>query len=194
MTNLIVFRPRSALILAAAAGAMILLFLIQVIFYSDRIEFSSIAFGILLATTVWLLLVRPKLEVFDEGIKIVNPLITAIVPLREIDMVDTRFALTVFTRGKKISVFVAPAPGRWHARSVRAGELKGLELNAGDVISPGDSPRSHSGQAAQIIKLRIKSVGTEVGDLRASARFNYAAAGVLVASIALFLILSVLHV
>ena len=194
MTNLIVFRPRSAIILAAFAGFMILLFLVQVVFFSDRIELSSIAFGILLATTVWLLLVRPKLEVFDEGINIVNPLFQAIVPLREIETIDTRYALTIFTRGKKISVFVAPAPGRWHARSVRASELKGLELNAGDVISPGDSPRSLSGQAAQIIKLRIKSVGTEVGDLRASARFNYAAAGILVANIALFLILSVLHV
>lgn len=194
MTNLIVFRPKSSLILAATAGAMILLFLVQVIFFSERIELSSIAFGVLLATSVWLLLVRPKLEVFDEGINIVNPLLTATVPMREIDTIDTRYALTIFTRGKKISVFAAPAPGRWHTRSVRASELKGLELNAGNIISPGDSPRSHSGQAAQIIKLRIKSVGAEVGDLRASARFNYAAAGALVGSIALFLILSVLHV
>lgn len=193
MTNVIVFRPKSAVALAALAGVLLLLFVIQIIFYSEKLSFANLTTALLLGFGVWVIYIKPKMLVFDEGVSIVNPLITATVPFDEIDEISTRYALTLVTRGKKISVWAAPAPGRFHLRNIKAEELSGLELPTGGFISPGDSPRSNSGAAAQILKLRIKSVGSSADRVRASAKFSYGTASALVIGIACVLVLNFLH-
>jgi hypothetical protein len=173
---------------------MLLLFCVQVVFYSEKIQWSALLFAASAASLIWSILVRPKLLVYDEGLTVINPFSTSVIPFAEIETIDTRWALTFTTKGKQIRVWVAPAPGRYHAKSVRASELTGLELSSPEIIGPGDSPRSHSGAAAQIVKFRIKSASKDVIPVTSSMSFNYFAVTIICISGSISLILSWLHI
>jgi hypothetical protein len=60
-------------------------------------------------------------------------------------------------KGKKgkIQAFAAPAPGRYHSRTIHQSEMRGLNLKESNVIRAGDSPRTNSGAAAAIARSRI---------------------------------------
>ncbi|WIB78391.1 PH domain-containing protein [Curtobacterium sp. MCPF17_002] len=112
------------------------------------------AFGVLLG---WVALWRPRLSVDDDGMEVVNVFHTVRVPWAALVHVDTRFALTLITPNRRVSVWAAPAPGRAgvalarrenqrHGRVVP--EAEDGNRRAGDLLSTA------SGDAAYLIRQR----------------------------------------
>ena len=102
---------------------------------------------------VWEVLWRPTLHVNDEAVTIRNPLRTIVVPWAALVHVDTKFALTLYTRGRKFAVFCAPAPGRSLTTGARRKTTDPVPWLNGEP-RPGDLPGSESGDAAQLVRSR----------------------------------------
>jgi hypothetical protein len=59
--------------------------------------------------------------------------------------------------GKKIYAWAAQAPGRYHSRTVHASEVRGLKIPDLYNMRPGESPRTHSGQALALARIRFEA-------------------------------------
>jgi hypothetical protein len=105
----------------------------------------------------YLLFIHPRVIYFDEGITIVNPFRTHTLGWDRVESIEAQYSMGVQTNGKIISAWAAPAPGRYHSRSVHASEVKGMKLGYSGLIRPGESPRSDSGQASYLAKLRLEA-------------------------------------
>lgn len=154
MTNTQVIRPWSGIALTAV---VVLIALTMVI--SEWQNPAVWAWAIFLVSITWLGLLRPKLVVGDEGLRVTNPLSTTTIGWHEVDSFDTQYTLSVLlTNGTKVVCWAAPAPGRHHARNVRRDEFRGVGIEHGNVvdgvIKAGESPRSISGQAIAVCRLR----------------------------------------
>jgi len=171
-----------------------LLFLVQVIFYGDGQWFTQITLIVASLAIVWILFIHPKVQIFDEGITVVNPFITATIGWAEVDEIETRFALTIYSGQAKVVAFAAPAPGRYHARTIHKSEFRGVSQDKDFGVRPGDSPRTHSGAAAHIARTKLqqfRSVGGQ--SAKRSGRFNVAGTAVLLASAILVILGQVIH-
>jgi hypothetical protein len=109
------------------------------------------------ALVAWSALWRPHFVVSDDGLTVRNVLSTIIVPWAALIHVDTKYALTLYTPGRKFSVWSAPAPGT--ARTLRAtrNETKGRigkPSVTDSVRRPGDLLSTESGQAAEVVRRR----------------------------------------
>lgn len=102
----------------------------------------------------YLLFLRPKVVLFDEGLTIVNAIAEHTLGWSDIVAVETQYSLSVHTAERKIYAMAAPAPSRYHARELHASEVKGLSLDPGGDLRAGDSPRTHSGVAAHLVRTR----------------------------------------
>ena len=102
---------------------------------------------------VWEVLWRPDLRVTDTAVTIRNPLRTIVVPWAALVHVDTKFALTLYTPGRKFAVYCAPAPGRSLTSSGRRKTTDPVPYLSGEP-RPGDLPGSESGEAAQLVRAR----------------------------------------
>ncbi|WP_431277594.1 PH domain-containing protein [Leifsonia poae] len=120
------------------------------------------------ALVAWSALWRPLLVVATEGVTVRNVLSTIEIPWAALINVDTKYALTLYTPGRKFSVWSAPAPGT--ARTLRATRNEtrgrvGKPSVADTVRRPGDLLSTESGQAAEVIRRRWS-------DLRDSGRLD----------------------
>lgn len=111
-----------------------------------------------LAYAVLVFLWSPALVVDDRAARIRNPLRTVEVAWDALIHVDTKYALTLFTPGRRWPVWVAPQPGALVAR--RAARRARDEHHA-DPRSPldtgvrvGDLPGTESGDAAALVRRR----------------------------------------
>jgi len=194
VTNLFSFRPTSAWVLAGVVVLYDLLLAVQVIFYGDGhwfTQFTLIAASLILA---WLLFVHPRVLVYDEGITIVNPFITATVCWAEVDEIETRYALTIHSGEAKVVAFAAPAPGRYHARSIHKSEFRGADMDRDFGVRPGDSPRTHSGAAAYVVRTRLENFRAHGGaSARRQGRFNVAGAALLLLGVVLVTVGQLIH-
>ncbi|TFD68833.1 PH domain-containing protein [Cryobacterium ruanii] len=102
---------------------------------------------------VWEMLWRPDLRVSDTAVTIRNPLRTIVVPWAALVHVDTKFALTLYTPGRKFAVYCAPAPGRSLTSAGRRKTTDPVPYLTG-APRPGDLPGSESGEAAQLVRAR----------------------------------------
>jgi hypothetical protein len=112
----------------------------------------------------YLIFIRPKLEIFDEGVIVTNPFTSIAIGWHKVIDIDVRYSLTIVTPAKRISSWAAVAPGRYHARTVHASELKGYKLSNQVQIRPGESPRTSSGEAAQLCRLRFEAFDPETAN------------------------------
>jgi hypothetical protein len=103
---------------------------------------------------IYLVMHRPMLEIGDEGVIITNPLSKKFLAWGDVIEIETQYALTFYTANRKISSWAALAPGRYHQRTVHPNEVKGLIPRDTTLIRAGDSPRTDSGAAAYIARLR----------------------------------------
>lgn len=150
-----------------------------------------------MVSLTWLGLVRPKLVVANEGVTVVNPVSRVQIGWHDIEELDTKYSLTIVTKDRRRFVsWAAPAPGRHHARTVRGAEFKGVGVAADNVkdglIKAGESPRSLSGQAIAICRLRMIAF-TRAGNIQGlafSKRYDLVNLLVVVASFAAALLLS----
>jgi hypothetical protein len=141
-----------------------------------------------LARTIWPLLFaatlvaavfwRPRIEVTDSGVTVVNVFRTLEVPWPAIQRIDTRYAVTLFTPNMRIAVWAAPSPGIRGATTISKADVSNLSESAygpGGTVRPGDSVSSPSGQVAFVLRRRweeLRDAGSEdgtEGDLPAGA-------------------------
>jgi hypothetical protein len=151
-----VYRPRSSYFFAGA----IYIFCAGIIGQSF---FSDSAQGVL-TTTSWALLIcylfhlgfiRPKVTFFDEGITITNPLREITVGWGDIEDISARYSMYIQVGGEKIYAWAAQAPGRYHSRTIHPSEIRGLKIPDLYNMRPGESPRSDSGQALALARIRL---------------------------------------
>lgn len=110
----------------------------------------------------WLLFVtyvglwRPRLDVEEHSVTIVNPFRTIGIPLSSVIHVDTKFALTIFTEFGRFPVACAPQPGAFAAR--KAAKRSTEEANSRAALDSGtrvgDIPGTESGDAAALVRDR----------------------------------------
>jgi hypothetical protein len=157
-----IFRPKSGYIFAGMA-----LWIVATMLYLQIIDYGF-NFGLIVAS-IWGALVclisyqifiHPKVVFFDEGVEIVNPFTHYLIGWQDVEQIDTRYTMSIKTSGeivglKKIYAFAAPAPGRYHSRSIHQSELRGLNIQGAGSIQAGQSPRSHSGVASAIANQKI---------------------------------------
>lgn len=157
------FRPRSNFVLAGVSIVLLVLFganSLLVVANTTQIVFELVSCFILggLAFLIW---IRPKLVLGDQVIEVVNPFRTVVIPYREVQDLETKWALTIIHDRGKTRVWVAPASGkrRWIADKTFGFYGSGVPMSAsgaGDSESMSESLSSLSGQAAYMIREHIK--------------------------------------
>lgn len=126
---------------------------------------TAICWALFVAQIAYLIFVRPKVTFFDEGITITNPHQEITVGWHLIDEIHAQYTMYIEVAGKRINAWAAQTPGRYHARSIHPTELRGLRINGAENIRPGESPRTYSGVAVQLARLRLenfKKTGIEI--------------------------------
>lgn len=122
--------------------------------------------ALLIAATVtyaaYLVFVRPKVVMDDDAISIVNPTSSARVGWRRVDAIEARYTMFLEAEGRTIHAWAAPAPGRYHSRTVHPSELRGLAVSTGRMLRPGESPRTHSGAAVYLARQRWQAARDRV--------------------------------
>jgi hypothetical protein len=157
VSNVDIFRPRSSVFAAFVAYSVIAIMVIQTFFISDAHGcISATIWGTFAVTLSYLILHRPKVELFDEGIRITNPFDQITVGWQSVDSIDAKYTMSIQVGNKVIYAWAAPAPGRYHSKRIHPSEIKGMDIGIGGFIRPGDSPRTHSGAAAYLAIMRLK--------------------------------------
>ncbi len=150
-----VFRPRSSMFFALMAYLLILGSALQSVM-TDGASLIVLNFGICLtiALFIYAVIQRPRLEIADEGVRIINPISTTYLNWSEVIAIETKFVLTFQTGTKSIGSWAALAPSRYHHRNIFPSEIRGiLDENHGSIRA-SDSPRTDSGAAAFLARQR----------------------------------------
>ena len=157
MTQPDVFRPASSFAYAGLVWVLLggLLWADSVSASSEQIA-GNVMLGGGLSYAVYLLFIRPRVRVFDDGIEIRNPISDHQIGWQDVQAIDSQYTMSVRVGGKNIHAWAAPAPGRYHARTVHPGEARHLRVAEGSTIPVGDSPRAHSGVATYLARLRYE--------------------------------------
>jgi len=157
-----IFRPKSGYIFAG-----MVLWIVATMLYLQIIDYGfnfgliiASIWGALICSICYQIFIHPKVVFFDEGVEIVNPFTHYLIGWQDVEQIDTRYTMSIRTSGesvgiKKIYAFAAPAPGRYHSRSIHQSELRGLNIQGAGSIQAGQSPRSHSGVASAIANQKI---------------------------------------
>ena len=162
MNNPQIFRPKSGYIFAGMAFWIVATMLyLQIIDYGFNfgLIIASI-WGALVCLIGYQIFIHPKVVFFDEGVEIVNPFTHHLIGWQDVEQIDTRYTMSIKTHGegvgtKQIYAFAAPAPGRYHSRTIHQSELRGLNIQSAGSIQSGQSPRSHSGVASAIANQKL---------------------------------------
>ncbi len=162
MSTVQVFRPKANLVWGYSALALDALFVTQFLAYPSGGE--NIALDALLATLVAtasvLIWLRPKLELRESGLTVVNPLRTVIIEYGDITDIETKWALLIKHQGKNTRVWVAPSNGkqRWITDSTnrwRFSKIPNSKTQGGESVPISSSNLSDSGAAATLIRQRM---------------------------------------
>lgn len=121
----------------------------------------------LMTLTCWASFWRPRVTVTDAGVELVNVLRTVNIPWPAIQMIETKWALTLITAVGTFTAWAAPAPGvraAVHAmpgrsqtgsqRAVHGDGRPRAETASGLGVRPGDLPSTPSGAAATKVRER----------------------------------------
>jgi hypothetical protein len=149
------FRPRGSVVAAVLAYLLLGGMAIESIYSSGLMaSWIALAWCTLFALGIYIILHRPCVEIFDEGIRISNPLSTILIGWQDVDVVEAKYtAFLQLRNGVKVSMWAAQAPGRYHSRTIHSSEVKGLQLDG--FIRPGESPRTDSGVATYLCRTRL---------------------------------------
>jgi len=151
----VVYRPAFGRVLAVitivvcAAGIAALL-------WGDAASVVRYVWPILLVAVVaWALFWRPSLRVEDHGITVENVLRTCFVPWPAIRQIDTRYALTLHTSQRRVTVWAAPAPGRHRTLGLARQDFEGIGESARSEhggLRLADATSTPTGNLAQVIR------------------------------------------
>lgn len=112
---------------------------------------------------IWEGLWRPLLTITGNGVEVTNPFRSIHIPWNALVNVDTKFALTLFTPGRKFEVWVAPSPGRsfgYRSAAVADREIRRSSPHSSSTVRPGDLITSESGAAASLVRSRWELLQT----------------------------------
>lgn len=153
------FRSKSSVV-----GFIILILLLfgmnlQTIFSSDfATSAATLAWSTCFASCMCLIMFKPKIIIFDEGIEIVNPTSIHLISWDKVREIEARYTMSIITvDGEQIFAWAAPAPGRYHSRKIHESDLRGLNLGVGGSIRAGESPRADSGVARYLAVTRLQN-------------------------------------
>ncbi|MEO6115777.1 MAG: PH domain-containing protein [Pseudolysinimonas sp.] len=159
-----VLRPTSGKVLTVVIALFAAVGLFSFIFrgeWREALGFTPLAVAVVYLC--WLLFWYPSVTVEPSGVQVRNPLRTFQVSWPAIVRIDTRYALTLFTKTtRKIVAWSAPSPSRYAGINTVRPDLNGLSVRRGksdvegvgltppkaDSVRLGDVPRSESGLAA----------------------------------------------
>lgn len=157
------FRPRTNFLWAGISFGLLGLFAANsIMVLTNTVQtLIELAFCASLASAAYLVWVKPKLVLNDEGIEVVNPFSTEQIAYGDVLELDTKWALTIIHTGGSTRVWVAPASGkrRWIADKTFGIYGRGVPLSQsgqGESETMSASLDSFSGQAAYLIRERMK--------------------------------------
>jgi hypothetical protein len=155
------YRPRSSYFFAGAIYILCAGISAQSFFSeSYRGIAITISWSLLISYIFHLSFIRPKVTFFDEGITITNPLREITVGWDRVQEISARYSMYIQVDGEKIYAWAAQAPGRYHSRNIHSSELRGLNIPDPLNIRAGESPRTHSGVAVAIARIRCEAFTT----------------------------------
>jgi hypothetical protein len=149
------FRPRGSAFAAYIAYLLLAGMALQSLITDGfTAGLNATAWCTLIGLAIYITLHRPAIEIFDEGVRIFNPLNTIVVGWQDVDVVEAKYTAFLQLRDRrKISIWCAQTPGRYHSRTVHSSEVRGLQLDG--FIRPGESPRTDSGVATYLCRSRL---------------------------------------
>jgi hypothetical protein len=180
MTNPELFRTKSNFFYAGmvqVAAAMISLLALLNDPLPDSI--TTLAWASFASFTAYLIFIRPKITFFDEGLQIINPFNEILVGWHEVQDIDNRFSLSITVEGERFYAWAAPAPSRYGSRAVHPSELKGMSLGDQGSIRAADNPRSLSGAAAYLARLRFQEFQNNPPTSRITKQVSFNTIGVI---------------
>ena len=156
MTNPEIYRARSSYLFAVSIYFLTAGLTAQS-FYLETINsfITTLSWSLLISYLFHLAFIRPKVTIFDEGITITNPLREITIGWDQVQEISAKFSMYVTVGGEKIHAWAAQAPGRYHSRNVHASEVRGLQIPDTSNMRAGESPRSHSGVAVALARIRL---------------------------------------
>jgi len=155
MTNPEIYRARSSYFFAAFIYFLCAGISAQSFFVETLDSFNAtLSWSLLICYLFHLGFIRAKVTIFDEGITITNPLRETTVGWDQVQEISVKFSMYISVGGEKIYAWAAQAPGRYHSRTVHATEVRGLQIPDTNSMRAGESPRSHSGVAVALARIR----------------------------------------
>jgi hypothetical protein len=155
-------RPRFGMVLTILTAALVVFVLVNDLLTGDVLGTLVHTGGLaLLVFAVWLLFWAPAVGIRDDAVIVDNPLRRITIPWAAIERVDTRWSLRIFTAGRAVTAWSAPAPSRYAMMRVSKSELKGLPESTygpGHSVGLGDMPESESGLAAYYVRRRYEAL------------------------------------
>ena len=151
-----VFRPTFVRALSVVIWGLMLVFAVLALSEGWSLALRAAPALLLVCALTYALFWRPCVEVDDDGVTLRNVLRDVRVPFAAIDSIDTRFALTLYSAGRRDAAWAAPAPGRstlmglgrWDLSGVR--HILGTDVGEGPISSA--APNSDSGGAALLVR------------------------------------------
>lgn len=114
----------------------------------------SVAVFSFLTAAVYAAFWRPRLDVTEHGVTVTNVLATHRIEWGAIELIDTKWGLTFHVGRRRISVWAAPAPGRY--TTFTASRDLGAHLPESTYLAgtvrPGDLASTESGGAAAVVR------------------------------------------
>jgi hypothetical protein len=109
---------------------------------------------------VWLVYWAPAVEVSDGGVRLVNVFRTIDLPWPAIERIDTKYALTLFTKYGRFVAWAAPSAGRHRFISTPKEDARGLPPSSfvAGTLGQGDLPNTESGDAAAVVRTRWEAL------------------------------------
>jgi hypothetical protein len=156
MNNPETFRPRSNY---ASGGGIIVLGvgMTGASFYEGSLGsvINTFAWSAFFSLAAYLIFIRPKVVFYDEGVVITNPFHEHQIGWGDVESVEAKYTMFLIVGEEKIHAWAAPGPGRYHSRTIHPNELRGLAISGQENFRPGESPRTHSGVATHLARLRL---------------------------------------
>jgi len=153
-----VYRPWFGRILTFVIGGICAVTAIVVAWRSGVRDLAQVLPWLALVSgTCWAAFWRPRVDVSDGGVRLVNVVRTIDLPWPSITAIDTKWSLTLVTAYGKYTAWAAPAPGVRGA--VRATRSDGKHLPSA-TYRPGDLPSSASGEVAVLIRRHWEALRT----------------------------------
>jgi len=157
------FRPKSNFAWAATSYILLVLFAVNSLWVvEDNFEIiRDLIVCASLSVLVYFCWIKPKLILKADEIEVVNPFRTELIAYRDVLDLETKWSVAIIHTRGRTRVWVAPASGkqRWVAEKKFGwvgGNFVTSAPNSGGMESMSQSLDSLSGQAAYMIRERVK--------------------------------------